>query len=124
MERERRGALPINSVWFWGGGRLPELKHTQWSHVWSGEPVSLALARLSQTLSKDVPDSAEDWLDSDNTPGQHLVVLDQGREAIEYGAVDEWHRFVATIENNWIAPLVAGLHDERMSSVSILLETG
>ncbi|TDJ70995.1 MAG: hypothetical protein E2O38_09410 [Proteobacteria bacterium] len=124
VERERRGALPINSVWFWGGGRLPELKHTQWSHVWSGEPVSLALARLSQTLSKDVPDSAEDWLDSDNTPGQHLVVLDQGREAIEYGAVDEWHRFVATIENNWIAPLVAGLHDERMSSVSILLETG
>ena len=123
-DRERRGALPINSVWFWGGGRLPELKHTQWNHVWSTEPVSLALARLSQTPSTGVPESAENWLESDTTPGQHLLVLDQGREAIEYGAVDEWHRFVDAIENNWIAPLVAGLHDKKVSSVSILLETG
>ena len=123
-ERERRGALAVNSVWFWGGGRLPELKHTQWSHVWSGEPVSLALARLSQTPSTDIPDGAEDWLDSNSTPGNHLLVLDQGREAMEYGAFDEWHRFVDAIERDWIAPLIAGLHSKKLASISLLLETG
>ena len=123
-ERERRGALSVNSVWFWGGGRLPELKHTQWSHVWSGEPVSLALARLSQTPSADIPDGAEDWLDSNNTPGDHLLVLDQGREALEYGAFDEWHRFVDAIERNWIAPLMAGLRSKQLASISLISETG
>ncbi|MDH3672642.1 MAG: hypothetical protein OES46_16040, partial [Gammaproteobacteria bacterium] len=113
-ERERRGAPSVNSVWFWGGGRLPELKHTQWSHVWSGEPVSRALARLSQTPSADIPDGAEDWLDSNSTPGDHLLVLDQGREALEYGALDEWHRFVDAIERNWLAPLTAGLRNKRL----------
>ena len=123
-ERERRGALSVNSVWFWGGGRLPELKHTEWSHVWSGEPVSLALARLSQTPSKDVPGGAEDWLDSSSMPGNHLFVLDQGREALEYGAFDEWHRFVDGIERNWIAPLIAGLHSKQLASISLISETG
>jgi hypothetical protein len=122
-ERERRGALSVNSVWFWGGGRLPELKHTEWSHVWSGEPVSLALARLSQTLSKDVPGGAEDWLDSSSTPGNHLFVLDQGREALEYGAFDEWYRFVDVIERHWIAPLIAGLHSKQLASISLISET-
>ncbi|MFQ5546135.1 MAG: hypothetical protein ACE5FE_09155, partial [Acidiferrobacterales bacterium] len=123
-ERERRGALSVNSVWFWGGGRLPELKHTQWSHVWSGEPVSLALARLSQTPSTNIPDGAEDWLDSNSTPGDHLLVLDQGREALEYGAFDEWHRFVDAIERNWIAPLMAGLRSKQLASISLISETG
>lgn len=123
-ERERRGALAVNSVWFWGGGRLPELKHTQWSHVWSGEPVSCALARLSQIPSTDTPDGAEDWLDSSSTPGNHLLVLDQGREALEYGALDEWQRFVDAIERDWIAPLIAGLRSKKLAGISLISETG
>lgn len=123
VERERRGALSVNSVWFWGGGRLPELKHTEWSHIWSGEPVSQALARLSQTISNNVPAGAEDWLDS-STPGNHLFVFDQGREALEYGAFDEWHRFLDGIERNWIAPLMAGLQAKQLTSISLISEAG
>ena len=32
-ERERHGKLPINSLWFWGGGRLPKLNPVAWTQL-------------------------------------------------------------------------------------------
>ena len=43
IERERRGDLPINSLWFWGSGRLPqEIQRVDWARVHSEEPASFA----------------------------------------------------------------------------------
>ena len=45
--REARGVPPANSVWFWGGGRLPRVTDAVWSAVWTDDPLALGLARLA-----------------------------------------------------------------------------
>ena len=122
-ERERQGQLPINSVWFWGGGPLPELKHVQWAKIWSTEPVSLALARLSETACAPVPAQAQEWLDQVDVPGEHLFVMDEGRGAVQYGDSERWVRFIQTLETEWIMPLLLALKKGRIRSLTVYTES-
>ena len=44
-EREARGLLPVNSVWFWGAGRWPETPPARrWQRVYTDEPLLAAVA--------------------------------------------------------------------------------
>ena len=45
-DRERRGALPVNSVWLWGGGQCPAVSDGP-DRVYADEPVAVGLARLA-----------------------------------------------------------------------------
>ena len=47
-ERTRRGLPPVNSLWFWGAGTLPEWVRTAASTVVSADEIVLALARLAK----------------------------------------------------------------------------
>ncbi len=123
-ERERRGELPINSVWFWGGGRLPELKHVRWSKVWSAEPVSLALARLSETSWGKVPANAGDWLQLADVAGEHLVVLDSARRCVQYDDVRSWQAFMQSLETDWVVPLLDALKAKTIQSFTFYTEAG
>ncbi len=42
--RVARGLPPVNSLWFWGGGRLPARLGCRWQGVVSDDPVLLAAA--------------------------------------------------------------------------------
>ncbi len=60
IERSRRGAMPINSLWLWGGGRLPgatEDAPRAFECVWSDDPLVRALARRPQARGIDSGDS-------------------------------------------------------------------
>jgi hypothetical protein len=46
-EREARGELSANSVWFWGGGRLPRLGKPAWTVIWANDALAAGLARLA-----------------------------------------------------------------------------
>lgn len=43
-ERVAQGLLPVNGLWFWGGGVLPDAVQTACSTVVSADPVAQALA--------------------------------------------------------------------------------
>jgi len=46
--RARRDAVPANTVWFWGAGKLPEWVRTSFTRVASDDEVTIALARLAK----------------------------------------------------------------------------
>ena len=122
-ERESRGELPINSLWFWGSGRLPNISPVEWAQVHSEEPISLALARLSETPSSASPESFSDWQRQSQRSGHHLVVLDGARGAVQYHDVDQWRTFVERLEREWIAPLLGALKDRALAEVTIYTDT-
>lgn len=124
VERERNGKLPINSLWFWGGGTLPRIKPVSWTQVWSAEPLSLALARLSGTSSENPPSGFEAWIQQATKSGNHLVVLDAVHDAVLSGDPQEWKATMNGIEQTWMAPLLAALKKGGLGSATLLTDAG
>jgi len=123
-EREQRGELPFNSLWFWGGGRLPSISEVEWAELHSEEPISLALARLSETPSSARPIDFTDWQRQARRPGAHLAVLDQARGAVQYGQERDWAEFVERLDRDWMAPAFRALKAREISELTICADTG
>lgn len=47
VERAARGRPPVNSLWFWGGGALPDTVHARHATVCSGDSTADALAHAA-----------------------------------------------------------------------------
>ncbi|UCH52917.1 MAG: hypothetical protein JSW09_10035 [Pseudomonadota bacterium] len=122
-KREATGKPPINSLWFWGGGRLPKMQPADWLSVWSTESVSRALARLCEIPSAPVPANFLDWKHQARR-GRHLVVHDAPRASVAYGDWPAWATAVQDLETNWIAPALAALRQGSIDRISLMDELG
>ena len=100
--REARGEPAVNSLWFWGAGRLSGRTRGRWQSVASEDPLARGLARHSGATARPLPDSATQWLSSGE--GRHLAVLDATQPDLESG---------------WFAPLAAALRAERVGMLSL-----
>jgi hypothetical protein len=123
-EREAAGKLPVNSLWFWGGGRLPRIQPLKWGGLWSAEPVSLGLARLSETPTHSTPVNFHEWQRLVAADGAHLVVLDALRAPALYREADAWTKAIHDLERNWFAPLLDALKQRSLESGSLLTDSG
>lgn len=112
-EREAQDRLPANSVWFWGGGRLPLLGETRWSGVWANDPLSLGLARLAGIPAQPLPSGiGHGWPQGE---GQQLIVLT--------GPGDD-REFVRQMSETWLEPLGAAVHRGDLDSLAVLSDSG
>lgn len=100
--REARGEPAVNSVWFWGAGRLPPRTQSRWISVTSEEPLALGFAHNSGATARTLPDGAARWLSSGE--GRHLAILDAANPALE---------------RDWFAPLAAALRAGRIGMLSL-----
>ena len=82
-ERTRRGLPPVNSLWFWGAGRLPEWVRTTASTVASDDDIVRALARLAKI---PVADSLVQVLDAATADSQLLIDADASADLTLEGA--------------------------------------
>jgi hypothetical protein len=122
--REARGQLPVNSLWFWGGGTLPSMTSAPWTHVYSEEPVALALARLAGVTSRGRPKGYLEWALQATPSGRHLAVLDQARSAVQYHQVDVWQAFVVELERDWVAPALAAIKRRELRTLTLYDDYG
>lgn len=123
-ERERHGKLPINSLWFWGGGRLPKLNPVAWTQLWSEEPLSLAFARLAQVPSRAQPADFEVWRRQADRGGEQLIVLDGLRMTQQYADEPTWAAAMTQLEHQWIAPLFAAVRAGTLAQASLVADNG
>jgi hypothetical protein len=121
-EREGQGKLPINSLWFWGGGRLPRLAAVPWTQVWSREPISQSLARLSGLTVSDLPSGFEIWRRVAEA-GEHLVVLPEAQEALWHDA-GRWGDVMRRLEHEWAAPLQKALKAGALARATLVAGSG
>lgn len=97
--------IPINSVWFWGGGVNPEMKPSRFASVSSDNLLAANLAERSRTRHLPVPQHAGIWLAS-LPEGEHLVVLEELMLQARYGDGNEWDRRLRQLEASWFSPLI------------------
>ncbi len=71
--RMQSGLSPVNSVWFWGEGALPDWVRTPLTRVISGDDSLVALARLAK-----VPHIDSGWNAEDPDNRADTILLDLG----------------------------------------------
>lgn len=119
-EREGRGDLPVNSLWFWGVGELPDVLPRCWSAVCSDDPFARGLAMLSMTPCRSVPGSATELLDAAAPESDILVILEACRLAAQYADLRLWHDAVADLEQHWFAPLLDALRGDAVQAITMV----
>lgn len=112
QEREGRRAPTINSLWFWGGGRIPDCTTAPESVVWAEDALARGLAACAKRPLESLPRDAGAWLER-ATQGRHLVLLEPARGG-------SWDQRMAHLEIAWFAPLVRALSRGAMGELELI----
>ena len=139
--RLARGAAPVNGVWFWGGGPVPDAPVSGARPlVLARDPLAVALARhagaeIVETGSLDAVLAAADAAnglaakgvaargaarDPAGTPGRTLLVVDTDAYAAWLADdADALERARASILGTWLAPGARSVRDGRAASLTV-----
>jgi len=102
--REARGELPVNSLWLWGGGRLPVACATPVPlHADNAEVV--ALGGFCNARMQALPAHPDAQL----LAGEGVVLLDALTRAGQVGDAYGWREALRELEQDWFAPLRSAL---------------
>jgi hypothetical protein len=107
-DRARRGLPPVNNVWVWGAGTLPEWVRTPYTRVFSRDELVHALARLAKTPVAEVDPAALESRDTDS------------RTLVDFGQL----RDVAALESEWLSPIQAAISARRLDHVELRFAGG
>ena len=144
VERERRGAAPVNSVWVWGTGSLPPGggSPAPFARVWTDDALLRGLARHTgvecgpnpagvECGSNPAgvergsnPAGAEEWLGGDPRPGAHLAVFGDLYPAVRRADIEAWRDGLARLSRSWAQPLLDALDRGEVARVSVHDERG
>ena len=108
---EARGRLPINSLWFWGGGRAVKLARP-FSRIVGDSNLAGAFARGSNTPHLLISDDVEEI---ENT----LYVWEGASIALRRGDFDAWRQSVTSWEKNFVLPMLKSLVAGRIDKITL-----
>ena len=126
VERERRHAAPVNSVWVWGAGSLPPAggAPVPFVRVWADDALLCGLARHCGVERGPSPAGAREWLAGDPRPGVHLATFDALYPAVRRADADAWREGVGRLSRSWALPLLDALDRGAVARVSLHDERG
>jgi hypothetical protein len=131
--REAAGQPVVNSLWPWGGGRLPALSgdtrgdtraHTRpgpatCDTIWSNDPVAQGIARLLQIDYATLPGGFESAMPtvSARTP---VAVFEALEHPSRTGDALLWRERLERFEADWLAPALGALRDGRLDALRLI----
>lgn len=113
-ELEQAGAMPVNSLWLWGGGDLVAGAPQPALSVWANDALARGLALSHGSRLDGLPASAGDWLRQAQGADEHLVVLPALHTDEPQQDLDRW-------EHDWFAPILAMLQGGKLASATLYL---
>jgi hypothetical protein len=112
-QREQRGALPINSLWFSGGGKLPRAS-TAFKSMIGSSAVVRGLSKLA-----DIPFMATGQGIAAIGANDVLVELDEAARAAMRLDPSGWKQALEGLEQCWVSPLAQMLKKGRIRELVI-----
>lgn len=100
-ERAAAGKPTVNSLWFWGGGVLPDLVALEADHVFSREVTLAALAAQAGSPAAALPAT----LDAALKPDGHVLVDLRQQRALD------------GLTSTWLLPAVSAVYVGEMDSL-------
>jgi hypothetical protein len=111
--RAERGELPINSLWFWGGGRAMPLVSSA-SAVGSDYGLVGAFAHAA---GMQPVDSLQAMLDGQHENGLWVCLAPD--EALQRGDLYAWREAVQQVEHQYALPLLKALQAGRLQRFTL-----
>ena len=118
-QRVEAGLMPVNSVWFWGEGKMPVSHTVPWDHVYSDDDVVHALAQLSK-----VECSSLDDFNADALQGRNLVVMTDCYASVQDKDVFRWLDCLQSVQSRYLVPLMVGLKSCIIKSKNLIPVNG
>jgi len=117
--REAAGLPLVNSLWPWGGGRLPGFGNRvdtgPHDTLWSNDPVAQGIARLLQIDFTTLPERF-----SRADARRPLAVFDALESPARSGDALIWRDELARFEADWLIPALGALHSGRLDALRLL----
>lgn len=118
--REQSGEVPINSLWFWGAGKVAALNpRLRYDRIWSDNPLARGLGLFSDVRTEALPVSTDSLLDvgvPDDT--RHLVVLPP-LPPVKTGTAVALREALVRLEQCWFAPLLVGIRQGLVATLAV-----
>ena len=105
-QREQNNKLPVNGVWLWGEGALPDRTELQAMEVYSQYSLVKGLSTLNNLNCHSMPE-AKTFIEYVSNQGNNLLVLDDLFNVTCYGDVLEWQSSFNELYASWLGPLLA-----------------
>ncbi|MBF8269179.1 MAG: hypothetical protein HW386_888 [Gammaproteobacteria bacterium] len=121
-ERERRGELPVNSLWFWGVGQLPEILPRKWSTVYSDDPAAQGLAMLSGARFAALPESLQTGVNGLTATGNVLVATATRLSESIKQDFDTWVDAMLELEERWFEPVLSALREGQLTELQVIAD--
>jgi hypothetical protein len=102
--REARGELPVNSLWLWGGGRLP-IRCATPVPLYAGNAEARALGAFCNARVHALPPHP----DAQSLAGDGVILLDALTDAGQVGDAYGWREAMRELEQDWFVPLRSAL---------------
>lgn len=119
QERTARNQVAINSIWFWGGGHVPQSVCSPYSGVWSNDPFSHALAEFCDTPFARLPENFPHWLQQNKSENQPIIILNSLLNHDKYNNALAWRENLKKLEKIWFTPLYTALKNNQISTLTI-----
>ncbi|MBU1394884.1 MAG: hypothetical protein KKE84_01915 [Gammaproteobacteria bacterium] len=104
--REARGDLPVNSLWLWGGGRLPVTCATP-VPLYAGNAEAQALGAFCNARARALPAHR----DAPLFGSDGVMLLDTLILAGQVGDAYGWREALRELEQGWFVPLLGTLRE-------------
>ncbi len=118
LQRQDKKQLPINSVWIWGQGSVPDMIARKWSTVLSDDILAKGLAMLSATPFQELPDRYPKQ-DNNNSSFSTLIATRSMQRFNHYNDLEGWLEALIEIDKNWLDPLRTELKNNHLDQVNI-----
>ena len=115
--REQRGEIPINGLWCWGGGHMPEITPVTQGKLWANDTNARAMALMAAMPNDALP------TDVTHIDDHAIILLDQLTGAAQYGDYYGWRVAMLALEKDWFAPLLTKLISGQLKHIAISTHT-
>ncbi len=105
QQREDRGMAPVNSLWLWGEGVLPERGDTDITHAYADDALTSGAAKLDQIKLSPLTDPIA-LAYAMQHDGHSLLCLKQLDGPCNYGDTPAWLDELADVVEDWLRPLI------------------
>ncbi|MCM2309035.1 MAG: hypothetical protein NDI91_16380 [Sulfuritalea sp.] len=117
--RQAAGQPVVNSLWPWGGGRLPDpdtlTRVATHDAIWSDDPVARGIARLLRIDGAALPAGY-----AATAARALLALVDSLKHPASSGDAIVWRDELVRFEAEWLAPALGALRTGRLDALRLL----